>query len=152
MIDHGEPYVLEYNTRFGDPETEVLLARFDGDLLALMRACAHGKLDGVSVRWKAPCAVAIVLAAGGYPGSYDKGRVITGLDEAAKVADVQVLHAGTTRDGDTVTTSGGRVLAVTAQGTDIDSTAARAYQAVSRIAFDGMQYRRDIGHHARRKP
>lgn len=151
MIDGGEPYVLEYNTRFGDPETEVLLARFDGDLLALMRACAQGKLDTVSVRWKAPCAVAIVLAAGGYPGSYEKGRVISGLAAAAQVENVQVLHAGTKRDGDTVTTAGGRVLAVTAQGTDIDSTAARAYEAVSRIAFDGMQYRRDIGHHARKK-
>lgn len=151
MIDGGEPYVLEYNTRFGDPETEVLLARFDGDLLALMRACAQGKLDTVSVRWKAPCAVAIVLAAGGYPGSYENGRVISGLAAAAQVEDVQVLHAGTKRDGDTVTTAGGRVLAVTAQGTDIDSTAARAYEAVSRIAFDGMQYRRDIGHHARKK-
>ena len=151
MIDHGEPYVLEYNTRFGDPETEVLLARFDGDLLALMRACAQGKLDTVSVRWKAPCALAVVLAAGGYPGSYEKGRVITGLDEAAKIDNVQVLHAGTKREGDTVTTSGGRVLAVTAQGADIDSTAARAYEAVARIKFEGMQYRRDIGHHARKK-
>jgi phosphoribosylamine--glycine ligase len=151
MIDNGEPYVLEYNTRFGDPETEVLLARFDGDLLALLRACAQGKLHTTSVRWKAPCAMAVVLAAGGYPGSYEKGRVISGLDEAAKIENVQVLHAGTKRDGDTVTTAGGRVLAVTAQGTDIDSTAARAYEAVSRIAFDGMQYRRDIGHHARKK-
>jgi len=151
MIDNGEPYVLEYNTRFGDPETEVLLARFDGDLLALLRACAQGKLSTTSVRWKAPCAMAVVLAAGGYPGSYEKGRVISGLDEAAKIENVQVLHAGTKREGDTVTTAGGRVLAVTAQGTDIDSTAARAYEAVSRIAFDGMQYRRDIGHHARKK-
>jgi phosphoribosylamine--glycine ligase len=151
MIDRGEPYVLEYNTRFGDPETEVLLARFDGDLLALLRACAQGTLDTTSVRWKAPCAMAIVLAAGGYPGSYEKGRVISGLDAAAKIDNVQVLHAGTKREGDTVTTAGGRVLAVTAQGADIDSTAARAYEAVSRIAFDGMQYRRDIGHHARKK-
>jgi phosphoribosylamine--glycine ligase len=155
MIDNGEPYVLEYNTRFGDPETEVLLARFDGDLLALLRACAQGKLDTTSVRWKAPCAMAVVLAAGGYPGSYEKGRVISGLDEAAEIENVQVLHAGTrlerNPDGDTVTTAGGRVLAVTARGTDIDSTAARAYEAVSRIAFHGMQYRRDIGHHARRK-
>jgi len=103
------------------------------------------------VRWKAPCAMAVVLAAGGYPGSYEKGRVISGLEAAAKIENVQVLHAGTKRDGDTVTTAGGRVLAVTAQGADIDSTAARAYEAVSRIAFDGMQYRRDIGHHARKR-
>jgi len=155
MIDGGEPYVLEYNTRFGDPETEVLLARFDGDLLALLRACAQGKLDTVSLRWKAPCALCVVLAAGGYPGNYEKGREIQGLDEAAKVPNVQVLHAGTRleRDptGDKVSTSGGRVLAVTAQGSDIDSTAARAYEAVAKIAFEGMQYRRDIGHHARGK-
>jgi phosphoribosylamine--glycine ligase len=151
MIDNGEPYVLEYNTRFGDPETEVLLARFDGDLLALMRACAQGKLDTVKLSWKAPCALCVVLAAGGYPGSYEKGRVITGLDAAAKLDDVQVLHAGTKRDGDNVVTSGGRVLAVTAKGTDIDRVAERAYEAVARIAFDGMQYRRDIGHHARGK-
>jgi phosphoribosylamine--glycine ligase len=155
MIDHGEPYVLEYNTRFGDPETEVLLARFDGDLLALMRACAQGKLDAVitggGIQWKAPCAMAIVLAAGGYPGSYEKGREIRGLGDAAKIENVQVLHAGTKRDGDKVVTAGGRVLAVTAQGDDIDSTAARAYEAVAKISFDGMQYRRDIGHHARKK-
>jgi phosphoribosylamine--glycine ligase len=151
MIDAGEPYVLEYNTRFGDPETEVLLARFEGDLLALMRACAQGKLEASMVQWKAPCAVAVVLAAGGYPGSYEKGREIKGLAEAAKIAGVQVLHAGTKKDGDKVVTAGGRVLAVTAQGADIDSTAARAYEAVATINFEGMQYRRDIGHHARKK-
>jgi phosphoribosylamine--glycine ligase len=151
MIDGGEPYVLEYNTRFGDPETEVLLARFDGDLLALMRACAQGKLEPAMIKWKAPCAMAVVLAAGGYPGSYEKGREIKGLAEAAKVEHVQVLHAGTKREGDKVVTAGGRVLAVTAQGSDIDSTAARAYEAVAKISFEGAQYRRDIGHHARKK-
>ncbi len=150
MICAGEPYVLEYNVRFGDPETEVLLARFDGDLLALLRDAAQGTLRADSVKWAAPCALCVVLAAGGYPGTYEKGRVITGLHAASEVAGVEVLHAGTRADGDSIVTSGGRVLAVTARGADIDAVAAAAYQAVDRIAFDGAQHRRDIGHHARK--
>jgi phosphoribosylamine--glycine ligase len=151
MICDGEPYVIEYNARFGDPETEVILARFDGDLLALLRAAARGELDKVEVRWSAPCALCVVLAAGGYPGSYAKGQPIEGIDAANALAGVHVLHAGTKQEGNAIVTSGGRVLAVTARGEGIDAVAARAYEAIERIRFEGMQYRRDIGHHARTK-
>jgi phosphoribosylamine--glycine ligase len=150
MIVGGEPYVLEYNTRFGDPETEVLMSRYRGDVLSLLRGAARGELRGVGVAWEAPAAMSVVIASRGYPGSYPKGLPISGLDAAALVEGVEVQHAGTRRDGDRVLTAGGRVLAVTARGADIDQVAERAYDAVGRIAFEGMQYRRDIGHRARR--
>jgi phosphoribosylamine--glycine ligase len=150
MIDQGEPYVLEYNVRFGDPETEVLMARWDGDVLPLLLGSARGDLSGVSTRWAHPSALCVVMASGGYPGSFEKGRAITGLDQAGEGA--VVFHAGTARKGDQVVSAGGRVLAVTAVGSDIDEAAARAYAAVERIEFEGAHYRRDIGHHARRKP
>ncbi|HEX7480749.1 MAG TPA: phosphoribosylamine--glycine ligase [Polyangiales bacterium] len=150
MIDGGEPSVLEYNVRFGDPETEVLMARYGGDVMPLLLGAARGDLSKVTLSWSTPVALCVVLAAPGYPGTVKKGLPITGLAEAAKCEGVQVLHAGTTRDGERVLTSGGRVLCVTASGQDIDAVAARAYQAVDSIHFDGMQCRRDIGHHARK--
>jgi phosphoribosylamine--glycine ligase len=149
MIDQGEPKVLEYNVRFGDPETEVLIARYGGDVMELLLGSARGDLSQVKPSWDTPAALCVVLAAPGYPGSVKKGLPITGLAEAARVAGVNVLHAGTRREGEVVTTSGGRVLCVTASGKDIDSVAAAAYAAVGCIHFDGMLYRRDIGHHAR---
>ncbi|MFI5306716.1 MAG: phosphoribosylamine--glycine ligase [Polyangiales bacterium] len=150
MISDGEPFVIEYNTRFGDPETEVMLARYQGDLLPLLLGAARGDLRGVTVKWEAPAAMCVVLAADGYPGNYAKGRKITGLQAAAQVEGVDVLHAGTRREGHEIVTSGGRVLAVTARGASIDGAAERVYAAVDRIHFDGMQYRRDIGWRARR--
>lgn len=150
MIDRGEPRVLEYNVRFGDPETEVLMARYAGDVMPLFLGSARGDLREVLPQWQAPAALCVVLAAPGYPGAVAKGLPIEGLDAAARVPSVQVLHAGTVRAGQAVLTSGGRVLAVTASGADIDAVAARAYEAVGQIYFEGMQYRRDIGHHARR--
>ncbi len=149
MIDGGEPRVLEYNVRFGDPETEVLMARYGGDVLPLFLGSARGDLRGVTPRWETPAALCVVLAAPGYPGTVKKGLPIHGLDAAARVPGVQVLHAGTRRDGEHVTTSGGRVLCVTASGASIDAVAASAYEAVDQIQFEGMQLRRDIGHHAR---
>jgi phosphoribosylamine--glycine ligase len=149
MIVDGEPLVLEYNTRFGDPETQVLMSRYRGDVLSLLLGAARGELRGVHVDWEAPAAMSVVIASRGYPGTYPKGIAITGLDAAARVEGVDVQHAGTRRDGETVTTTGGRVLSVTARGADIDQVAARAYQAVERIVFEGMQYRRDIGFRAR---
>jgi phosphoribosylamine---glycine ligase len=151
MIDGGVPRVLEYNTRFGDPETEVLMARYGGDVLELLMASARGDLGALQLRWEAPAALCVVLAAPGYPGTVKKGLPITGLDVAARVSGVDVLHAGTKREGDQVLSSGGRVLCVTARGTDIDEVAARAYEAVGHIHFEGAQYRRDIGHHARKR-
>ena len=150
MIVEGEPFVLEYNTRFGDPETQVLLSRYAGDVLTLLRGAARGKLRAVDVEWEAPAAMSVVLASRGYPGAYLKGIAIEGLEAAAAMEGVEVQHAGTAREGDAVVTAGGRVLSVTARGADIDQVAERAYAAVGRIAFEGMQYRRDIGFRARR--
>jgi phosphoribosylamine--glycine ligase len=150
MIVDGEPLVLEYNTRFGDPETQVMLSRYRGDILPLLRGAARGDLSGVRVEWESPAAMAVVLAAPGYPGEYKKGLPISGLDAAAQVTGVQVQHAGTRKQGESIVTAGGRVLSVTAHGPDIDSVAERAYAAAARIQFEGVQYRRDIGHRARR--
>jgi len=149
MIHEGEPMVLEYNTRFGDPETEVIMERWDGDVLPLLLGSAYGDLRGVTTRWAAPSALCVVMAAEGYPGSYPKGRVIEGLEPVG--SEAVVFHAGTAQKGDKVVTTGGRVLAVTATGADIDEAAARAYRALSEIRFEGAHYRRDIGHHARTK-
>jgi phosphoribosylamine---glycine ligase len=129
----------------------VLMARYGGDVLPLLLAAAQGDLTPIVPRWDAACALCVVLAAPGYPGAIRKGLPISGIEAAERVAGVQVAHAGTTREGEQLLTSGGRVLCVTATGDDIDSVAERAYRAVDCIHFDGMQYRRDIGHHARRR-
>lgn len=147
MIEDGEPSVLEYNVRFGDPETEVLMARWDGDVLPLILGSAKGDLGGVETQWAAPAALCVVMASEGYPASYPKGRVIEGL--AADQADAQVFHAGTSESEGKVVTSGGRVLCVTATGEDIDQAAERAYERVDSLSFEGAHFRRDIGHHAR---
>jgi phosphoribosylamine---glycine ligase len=149
MIDAGQPRVLEYNVRFGDPECEVLMARYGGDPLPLLLAAARGDLSPIALRWDAACALAVVLAAPGYPGAVQSGLPIRGVEAAERVPGVMVAHAGSARAGDQWLTSGGRVLCVTASGPDIDSVAAAAYRAVEQIHFDGMQFRRDIGHHAR---
>jgi phosphoribosylamine--glycine ligase len=149
MIVKGEPYVIEYNARFGDPETQVLLARLAGDVMPLLLGAARGDLSAVEVRWDAPCALAVVVAAEGYPGAYRKGTPIRGL-AAANGDGVEVFHAGTRLEGDTLVSAGGRVLSVTARATDIDAAAERAYAAAARIELDGAQYRHDIGHHARK--
>jgi phosphoribosylamine--glycine ligase len=151
MISDGEPHVIEYNARFGDPETQVLLARHRGDILPLLLAAARGELAGVRVEWESPAAVCVVLAAGGYPGTYAKGAEIRGLEAAAQVEGVEILHAGTARQGEAVVTAGGRVLSVSARGESIEQAAERAYTAAARIDFDGMQYRRDIGWRARER-
>ncbi len=150
MIEDGEPSVLEFNTRFGDPETEVLMARWDGDILPLLLGSARGDLSGVETKWAAPCALCVVIASGGYPGAYDKDKRIAGLDTAG--AEAVVFHAGTRLDHQqNVVTSGGRVLAVTATGKSVDEAAARAYTVANQLHFEGAHYRRDIGHHARSK-
>jgi phosphoribosylamine--glycine ligase len=149
MIEDGEPSVLEFNTRFGDPETEVLMARWDGDVLPLLLGAAKGDLRGVETKWAAPCALCVVIASGGYPAAYDKDKRIQGLDRLG--AEAVVFHAGTRMDQQNVVTAGGRVLAVTATGKTIDEAAARAYTVANQIHFEGAHYRRDIGHHARSK-
>jgi phosphoribosylamine--glycine ligase len=149
MIVDGEPMVLEYNTRFGDPECQTLMMRWKGSILPLIQGSARGDFAGLAPEWEAPASLCVVLASGGYPGRYEKGKPIHGLDEAAALPQVTVFHAGTALDGDQVVTSGGRVLSVTAIGQTIDEAAERAYAAVDRIEFEGKQVRRDIGHRAR---
>ncbi|MBW2222964.1 MAG: phosphoribosylamine--glycine ligase [Deltaproteobacteria bacterium] len=149
MIVDGEPLVLEYNTRFGDPECQTLVTRWKGSLMPLIRGSAQGDFSGLTPQWEAPASLCVVLAAGGYPGSYAKGKVITGLEEASALPNVTVFHAGTALDGDAVVTSGGRVLSVTAIGETIDEAAECAYEAAAKIEFEGKQLRHDIGWRAR---
>ena len=149
MIEAGEPSVLEFNTRFGDPETEVIMARWKGDVLPLLLGSARGDLRGVEASWSAPCALCVVIASEGYPASYEKGRRIQGLSTVGQEAIV--FHAGTRSEDGQVVTAGGRVLAITATGQTVDEAAARAYTVAQQIHFEGAHYRRDIGHHARAK-
>lgn len=151
MITAGGPRVLEFNVRFGDPETQPILMRLKSDLLEVCLAVCEGKLDEVTLEWDPRLAVCVVMASGGYPGKYEKGKKITGLEEAEKLEDVVVFHAGTAkRDGDIVT-SGGRVLGVTALGETIAEAQKRAYEAVDKIKFDGAYWRRDIADKAIRR-
>ena len=150
MITADGPKVLEFNCRFGDPETQAILPRWDGDLGAALFACASGRLDPAAIRWRPEACVSVVMAAGGYPGSYRKGDSIEGLDEAAQVPGVTVFHAGTARRNGRVVTTGGRVLNVTALGTDIREARDRAYAAVERIRFANAHFRRDIAARALR--
>jgi phosphoribosylamine---glycine ligase len=145
MLTAGGPKVLEFNCRFGDPETQPLLMRLKTDLLDICEAVVTDKLDTITLKWDPRPAVCTVMAAGGYPGEYQTGKVITGLEEAAKLPDVAVFHGGTRLAGGNVVTAGGRVLGVTAIGQDLAAARERCYQAVDRIHFDGAYCRRDIG-------
>jgi len=145
MMTADGPKVLEYNVRFGDPECQPLLARLDSDLPAIFMACREGRLTPELVRWSPQSALCVVMAAPGYPGRYPKGMVISGIEAAEADPAVTVYQAGTRRDGNTVVTSGGRVLGVTALGADLAAAQAAAYRAVAKINFDGAFYRRDIG-------
>ncbi|HEU5245888.1 MAG TPA: phosphoribosylamine--glycine ligase [Candidatus Udaeobacter sp.] len=136
--------VLEFNCRFGDPETQALLPRMTSDLLPLLGATIDGNVSKCAIEWDRRAAVTVVLASGGYPGKYETGKAISGLDDAAKLEDVQIFHAGTKRANGEVTTAGGRVLAVTALGSTLEAARARAYQAAARIHFENCHYRRDI--------
>ena len=144
----GTPKVLEYNCRFGDPETQPILMRLRSDLVELCLAALEGRLGEMRPDWDPRAALGVVMAAGGYPDAYEKGRLISGLGEAARVKDTKVFHAGTALvDGRTIT-SGGRVLCVTALGDTVAEAQARAYQALDRIHWQGGFCRRDIGHRA----
>ncbi len=140
----GEPKVIEYNCRFGDPETQPIMLRLQTDLVALCNAALDGQLDQASADWDSRCAIGVVLAAGGYPGDYGKGFPIQGLDIELPEG-VKVFHAGTALEGDTVVTTGGRVLCVTALGADIASAQHSCYEAAGHIGWHGMTLRRDIG-------
>lgn len=144
MICDGMPYVLEFNCRFGDPETQPVLMRLNSDLFDILKATSQGKLRDIKVSWKRGSAVCVVLASNGYPGNYEKGKPIKGL-ELLKEKDVFVFHAGTSlnENGEFIT-SGGRVLGVTALGKDIKTAKENAYKAIKKIYFEGMHYRKDI--------
>src|SRR5438309_3665604 len=144
MITSDGARVLEFNCRFGDPETQALLHRMKSDLLPLLEATIDGKIDKCAIEWDARAAVTVVLASAGYPGKYETGKTISGLDDAAKLEDVRIFHAGTKRDAGEIKTAGGRVLAVTALGSTIGTARARVYEAVSLIHFENCHYRRDI--------
>jgi phosphoribosylamine--glycine ligase len=144
MLTKSGPKVLEFNARFGDPETQVYLPRLENDLVELLEASVSGTLNKVELKWSPMASVCVVMASGGYPGSYAKGRPILGLAEAAKLPNTKVFHAGTAKSGNEIVTNGGRVLGVTAWAKDLKAAQAAAYAAVEKIQFDGAQFRRDI--------
>jgi phosphoribosylamine--glycine ligase len=144
IITGDRARVLEFNCRFGDPETQALLPRMKSDLLPLLEATIDGNVSKCAIDWDTRAAVTVVLASGGYPGKYEAEKTISGLDDAAKLEDVQIFHAGTKRANGEVKTAGGRVLAVTALGSTLEAARVRAYEAVSRIHFENCHYRRDI--------
>jgi phosphoribosylamine--glycine ligase len=146
MLTPSGPRVLEYNARFGDPETQVVLPLLESDLVEVMLACSRGELNKVNLKWASDWAVSVVLASAGYPGDYEKGKEITGFAAAEALENVTVFHAGTKRDSDgRVLTNGGRVLNVTALGNTFEAARDQAYKAVDLIDFEGKTYRRDIG-------
>ena len=144
MINAEGTHVLEFNCRFGDPETQAILPRLKSDLLPLLEATIDGTLNHVNIEWDRRPSVTVVLASGGYPEKYETGRKITGLAEAAALDDVHLFHAGTRVANGDIVTSGGRVIAITALGETLELARNRAYQAASRIYFEGCHYRRDI--------
>jgi phosphoribosylamine--glycine ligase len=144
ILTKNGPRVIEFNARFGDPETQVYLTRLENDLVELLDASVDGTLGRTELKWSPTASVCVVMASGGYPGNYAKGKVIDGLDDAAKLPNTKVFHAGTARAGDQIVTNGGRVLGVTALGKDLKSAQAAAYAAVEKIHFEGAQFRQDI--------
>ncbi len=144
MLTPSGPKVLEFNARFGDPETQVYVTRLQNDLLTLLQASVDGTLASIELKWNPAVAVCVVMASAGYPGSYSKGKPITGLEEAARLPNTKVFHAGTARAGNQFVTNGGRVLGVTAWAQDLPAARAAAYAAVQTIRFDGAHFRRDI--------
>jgi phosphoribosylamine--glycine ligase len=148
MMTARGPQVLEFNARFGDPETQAILVRLESDLVGALDACVDGNLADTPLRWASGASACVVASSGGYPGNYKNGFPIAGLSAAAQVPGVQVFHAGTVQVGGHIVTAGGRVLGVTAAADSLDQALARAYQAMAEISFEGMYYRRDIGHRA----
>lgn len=145
MITDDGPKTLEFNARMGDPETQPLMARMESDLVPLLEACIDGTLDQQKIDWSPKAAVCVVMASGGYPGSYKKGIPIEGLAEADTLEGVTVFHAGTKKEGDQVVTNGGRVLGVTALGADVPTAIAKAYAGVDKIKWPEAHFRKDIG-------
>jgi phosphoribosylamine--glycine ligase len=151
MITREGPKVIEFNCRFGDPECQAIMPRLEDDLLALLLAAATGRGLPTAVSWRPQASVCVVMASAGYPGRYEPGRPITGVEAAAALPGVTVFHAGTAVMGGRLVTAGGRVLGVQALGSDVAAAVRNVYAAVARIRFEGAHYRRDIGHHALRR-
>ena len=145
MINDNEAKVLEFNARFGDPETQPIMARLETDLIDIIEAILAGSLSKIDIKWKPDSAVCVVMASGGYPGNYEKGKVICGLENAAGVSNVSVFHAGTAFKDGKIVTDGGRVLGVTGLGPVVAAAIDNAYKGVREISFDGAHFRRDIG-------
>jgi len=151
MMTARGPQVLEFNARFGDPETQAILLRLESDLLGALEACVEGRLSETEFRWKPGASACVIASSGGYPGSYQTGYEITGLEDAAKVSGVQIFHSGTALVGGTLRTSGGRVLGVSAAADTLAEALARAYEAIGKIQFEAIYFRRDIGNRALKK-
>ncbi|MFT4113559.1 phosphoribosylamine--glycine ligase [Silvibacterium sp.] len=151
MMTARGPMVLEYNTRFGDPETQAIMVRLESDLLDAFEACVEGRLKETEFRWKKGASACVIAASGGYPGSFLTGLPISGIAEAEQIPGVTVFHAGTALVDGTIVTNGGRVLAVTAAGDTLEAALKTAYEGIAKISFEGMYYRRDIGHRALKK-
>jgi phosphoribosylamine--glycine ligase len=151
MIDKGQPQVLEFNCRLGDPETQPVLSRLKTDFMDIAMAIVEERLSEIKIEWTPDPAVCVVVSSEGYPGKYRKGDVITGIEDANAMEGVFVFHAGTSFRDDSIVTSGGRVLGVTATGKDIAAAKARAYDAVGKIHFNGMHFRKDIADRALKK-
>ncbi len=145
MINDNEARVLEFNARFGDPETQPIMARLETDLIDIIEAILAGSLSKIDIKWKPDSAVCVVMASGGYPGNYEKGKVICGLENAAGVGSVSVFHAGTAFKDGKIVTDGGRVLGVTGLGPVVAAAIDNAYKGVREISFEGAHFRRDIG-------
>ena len=145
MMTARGPMVLEFNCRFGDPETQPILMRLESDLVEALEASIEGRVSDGDFKWSQDASVCVVMSSGGYPGTYDVGKRIDGLDEAGAVEGVKVFHAGTTKRDGAYYTAGGRVLGVTARGGDLETAVARAYAACAEISFEGAHYRKDIG-------
>jgi phosphoribosylamine---glycine ligase len=143
--------VLEFNCRFGDPETQPILMRLESDLVEAIEASIEGRISEGDFRWSNDASVCVVMASGGYPGTFDSGKKIGGLEQAAAMPGSKVFHAGTTRRDASYYTSGGRVLGVTARASDLGSAVKRVYEAVSVIGFEGAHYRKDIAARALKK-
>ncbi len=151
MIENDQPSVVEFNCRFGDPETQAVLARWDGDILPAIKGVIDGNLSEDLIQWKDEHSVCVVMVAGGYPGAYASGNEIENLDKANAVDDTVVFHAGTGLDGDKVVTTGGRVLGITSLGKDLPDALSKAYIAVETISFKDAFYRNDIAHREMRR-
>ena len=142
MNKGGDPFVIEYNVRMGDPESEVVLPRIKTDFVEIMKATAEGRLSEIDIELDEQTVTTVMLVSGGYPGSYEKGKEIFGIDQ---VSDSVVFHAGTKPEGEKVLTSGGRVIAVSSYGTNMEEALKKSYQSAEKIDFEGKYYRKDIG-------